>query len=62
VWIIGQFENRPGSVRVTLRRQSAPPADERCSTARKRAAGAPDTVPTEGSQADPQSRPRGTTG
>jgi hypothetical protein len=25
VWILGQFENRPGSVRVTLRRSSAPP-------------------------------------
>jgi hypothetical protein len=25
VWILGQFENRPGSVRVTLRRSSSPP-------------------------------------
>ncbi len=25
VWIFGQFENRPGSVRVTLRRSSVPP-------------------------------------
>ena len=25
VWIVGQFENRPGSVRVTLRRSSSPP-------------------------------------
>ncbi|MCI0741534.1 MAG: hypothetical protein L0Y72_21070 [Gemmataceae bacterium] len=25
VWIFGQFENRPGSVRVTLRRSSSPP-------------------------------------
>jgi hypothetical protein len=24
VWILGQFENRPGSVRVTLRRSHAP--------------------------------------
>ena len=27
VWILGQFENRPGSVRVTLRRSSSPPDD-----------------------------------
>lgn len=25
VWIIGQFENRPGAVRVTLRRSTSPP-------------------------------------
>ena len=25
VWILGQFENRPGSVRVALRRSSSPP-------------------------------------
>lgn len=25
VWILGQFENRPGNVRVTLRRSSSPP-------------------------------------
>jgi hypothetical protein len=25
VWILGQFENRPGKVRVTLRRSSSPP-------------------------------------
>jgi hypothetical protein len=25
VWILGQFENRPGGVRVTLRRSSSPP-------------------------------------
>ena len=25
VWILGQFENRSGSVRVTVRRQSSPP-------------------------------------
>src|SRR5438132_560946 len=25
VWILGQFENQPGSVRVTLRRSSSPP-------------------------------------
>ena len=25
VWIFGQFENRPGNVRVTLRRSSSPP-------------------------------------
>jgi hypothetical protein len=25
VWILGQFENRPGSVRLTLRRSSSPP-------------------------------------
>jgi hypothetical protein len=25
VWILGQFENRPGSVRVTLRRSNSPP-------------------------------------
>jgi hypothetical protein len=27
VWILGQFENRPGSVRVTFRRSSSPPVD-----------------------------------
>src|SRR5207302_8645805 len=27
VWILGQFENRPGSVRMTLRRSSSPPED-----------------------------------
>jgi hypothetical protein len=27
VWILGQFENRPGSVRVTLRRSNSPPRD-----------------------------------
>jgi hypothetical protein len=25
VWILGQFENRPGSLRVTLRRSNSPP-------------------------------------
>jgi hypothetical protein len=25
VWILGKFENRPGSVRITLRRSSSPP-------------------------------------
>jgi hypothetical protein len=25
VWIVGQFENRPGTVRLTLRRSSSPP-------------------------------------
>lgn len=25
VWILGRFENQPGSVRVTLRRSSSPP-------------------------------------
>ncbi len=25
VWIIGQFENKPGSVRATFRRSAAPP-------------------------------------
>ena len=25
VWILGQFENRPGSVRVTFRRSTSPP-------------------------------------
>src|SRR5882724_10443752 len=25
VWILGQFENRPGNVRLTLRRSSSPP-------------------------------------
>jgi hypothetical protein len=32
VWILGQFENRPGSVRVTLRRYTSPPPDERYGT------------------------------
>lgn len=27
VWIHGQFENRPGAVRVTLRRSTTPPGD-----------------------------------
>jgi hypothetical protein len=27
VWILGQFENRPGRVRVTLRRSSSPAED-----------------------------------
>jgi hypothetical protein len=27
VWIIGQFENRPGCVRATLRRSNSPPED-----------------------------------
>jgi hypothetical protein len=27
VWILGQFENRPGSVRATLRRSSSPPTN-----------------------------------
>jgi hypothetical protein len=27
VWILGQFENRPGSVRVTLRRSESPPEE-----------------------------------
>ncbi|HUR54156.1 MAG TPA: hypothetical protein VMZ71_08495 [Gemmataceae bacterium] len=26
VWVLGQFENRPGSVRVSLRRSDSPPA------------------------------------
>lgn len=26
VWIVGQFENRPGRVRITLHRSSSPPA------------------------------------
>jgi hypothetical protein len=25
VWIVGQFENRPGGMRITLRRSSSPP-------------------------------------
>jgi hypothetical protein len=29
VWIVGQFENRPGSVRLTLRRYNSPPPAER---------------------------------
>lgn len=31
VWILGQFENRPGSVRVTLRQSSSPPEDPKTS-------------------------------
>src|SRR5437667_8862370 len=27
VWILGQFENRPGNVRVAFRRSSSPPAN-----------------------------------
>lgn len=27
VWILGQFENRPGRVRIALRRSSSPPTD-----------------------------------
>jgi hypothetical protein len=27
VWILGQFDNRPGNVRVTLRQSSTPPDD-----------------------------------
>jgi hypothetical protein len=29
VWILGQFENRPGNVRVTLRRYASPPPGEK---------------------------------
>lgn len=48
VWIYCQFENRPGNVRVTLRRSSSPPGDERYGTApRKPPVEVPETVPTE---------------
>lgn len=33
VWIVGQFENRPGSVRVTLRRSTTPLAGQQYGTA-----------------------------
>jgi hypothetical protein len=33
VWIVGQFENRPGAVRAALRRLSAPPQDSESRTA-----------------------------
>ena len=39
VWILGEFENRPGSVRVTLRRSTSPPEDP---DAKAEAPGAPD--------------------
>ena len=54
VWIFGQFENRPGSVRVRLRRYSSPPPGERYGTVpRKPPVEVPETVPTEeGSKAD----------
>ncbi|MBI1913395.1 MAG: hypothetical protein HYS12_01350 [Planctomycetes bacterium] len=54
VWILGQFENRQGSVRVTLRRYSSPPPGERYGTVpRKPPVEVPETVPTEeGSKAD----------
>jgi len=34
VWIVGQFENRPGTVRVTFRRSVSPPqnSEEGCGT------------------------------
>lgn len=32
VWIVGQFENRPGSVRIMLRRCTAPPPGGHCET------------------------------
>jgi hypothetical protein len=48
VWILGQFENRPGSVRVTLRLSSSPPPGERYGTVpRKPAVEVPETVATE---------------
>jgi hypothetical protein len=34
VWILGQFENRPGSVRVTVRRSTSPPSGDREGTGR----------------------------
>ena len=61
VWILGQFENRPGSVRVTLRRYSSPPPAERGATVVRQA------VPAEGGSKadervkveDPQVEPEG---
>ncbi len=48
VWIFGQFENRPGSVRVTFRRCSSPPPGERYGTVPRRPPEeVPETVPTE---------------
>jgi hypothetical protein len=49
VWILGQFENRPGSVRVTLRRFSSPPPPTQCRYCK-------------GSGIDPKSHHRFTTG
>lgn len=36
VWIVGQFDNRPGSARVTLRRSSSPPESATTKTALSR--------------------------
>jgi len=44
VWILGQFENRPGSVRVTLRRSSSPP------TSSEQETGQPAVLPDAGSR------------
>jgi hypothetical protein len=54
VWICGPFENRPGSVHVTLRRYNSPPPGERYGTVpRKSPVEVPETVPSEeGSKAD----------
>jgi hypothetical protein len=54
VWILGQFENRPGSVRVAFRRYSSPPPGERYGTVPgKPPAEVPETVATEeGPKAD----------
>lgn len=48
VWIIGQFENRPGSVRVTLWWSNSPPQDERYEmTMHEPPVRVPGTVPAE---------------
>jgi hypothetical protein len=48
VWILGQFENRPGTVRVTLRRYTSPPPGERYTTVpRKPPVEVPETIATE---------------
>ncbi len=49
VWILGQFENRSGSVRVTLRRFNSPPPPTQCRYCK-------------GSGIDPRSHHRFTTG
>ena len=73
VWILGQFENRPGSVRVTLRRSSSPPPGERYGTvpreppeevpktvASKEGSTADKRVKLEDSQGEPEALPRRT--
>jgi hypothetical protein len=48
VWIVGQFENRPGRVRVTLRRSNSPPPGDGCGTVPSEPpVQAPEAVPIE---------------